>query len=212
MPIRLVLADSHPVFLSGLEQLLAAEKDFDVVECCGTAAQALAAMRRFKPDVLVSDTRLKGGDAFTLLGHLKAEHLPTRLVLLTQALNEEEALEALRAGVHGVVLKDMAPELVNRCIRKVHSGGKWMETQSFTRALDRVLQHESASQDLARTISPRELVVVRMIVAGLRNKDIARAMGIAEGTVKAHLHAIYQKLEVKGRMALAAYARRKGLT
>ena len=211
MPIRLVLADAHPVFLTGLEQLLAAESDFDVAECCASAAQTLTALRRVKPDVLVTDTRLKGGDAFTLLRQVKSEKLATRLVLLTTALSEEEALEALREGVHGVVLKDMAPDLITRCIRKVHSGGKWMETHSFTRALDRVLQRESASHDLGQTVSPRELTIVRLIVSGLRNKDIARALGIAEGTVKAHLHSIYEKLELKGRMALAAYARRKGL-
>lgn len=209
--ISLVLADTQPVFLAGLKHLFSAEPDFSVADVCSSGDEVLESVRRLRPNVLVADLRLNGTDMLSLIKQIRSENLPTRIVLLTSALHEDETLEALRLGVQGVVLKEMPPELLNRAVRKVHSGGKWMETQSFSRALDKMLQRESSSFELSRTVSPRELAVIRSVTLGKRNKEIARDLSITEGTVKAHLHSIYEKLKVHGRAALTAYAQRKGL-
>ena len=211
MAIKLVLADAQPVFLAGMKSVLDGDGTFQVTACCTTGTEALSAIVATPPDVLVTDLNLKGLDALALLAELRQRGLPTRTVVLATSLTADEALRVIRVGVAGVVLKDMAPDLLKRCIRKVHAGGKWMETHSVGRALDKLIAREGAVDGVAPLVSPRELGVIRMVAEGLRNKEIARALSITEGTVKVHLHAIFRKLNVKGRGALTAYARRTGL-
>lgn len=211
MGIKLVLADAQPVFLAGMKHVLQADSEFYVAACCETGNEALAAVLEQGPDVLVTDLDLRGLDGLALVGELRQRGLPTRTVILADSLTVDESLRVLRLGVAGVVLKDMAPDLLKRCIRKVHAGGKWMETHSVGRALERLIERESAAEGAAKLVSPRELGVIRMVAEGRRNKEIARALSITEGTVKVHLHALYRKLNVKSRGELTAYARRTGL-
>lgn len=211
MPIRLVLADAHPLILDGLENLFRQEGDFQVVARCQDSEEALRAVREHRPDILVIDLRMPGKDGLAILREIRRGKLPTRVVLLTAALDEDEAIEALTLGVGGVVLKEMAPNLLLQCLRKVHAGGQWVEKQSFSRALDKMLRREAVAQELARVLTPREIEVVRMAAMGLGNKDIADRLCISEGTVKVHLHTIYEKLDIDGRVKLSLYARDKGL-
>jgi two-component system, NarL family, nitrate/nitrite response regulator NarL len=209
--IRVVLADAHRVFLTGLKHLLTADGGFEVTATCTTGAETLAAVRDFRPDVLVTDLQLKGTDGLRVLMQLQEQGLAVRTVVLSNSLSTEEAIAVMRVGVSGVILKDMADEQLKRCIRKVHDGGRWMETQSLSRAIETVLEREAGAQEAAKRVSRRELGVIRLTAKGLRNKEIATQLGITEGTVKAHLHSIYEKLRVRGRTALIAYAQRKGL-
>jgi len=211
MAMKLVLADSQPVFLAGLRSVLEGDGQFEVAASCGTGAEALAAVAHWRPDVLVTDLYLRDLDGLALLAALRERGLPTRTVVLATSLTADEALRVLRLGVAGVVLKDMAPDLLKRCLRKVHAGGKWMETHSINRALEKLIEREGAAEGAAKLVSPRELGVIRMVADGLRNKEIAQALSITEGTVKVHLHAIFRKLNVKNRGGLTAYARRTGL-
>src|SRR5436309_14418294 len=105
MAISLVLADDHPIVLDGLENLFRLEQDFEVVARCPDGEEALRAVRRHKPDVLVLDLRLPGMDGVAVLREIQKEQLPTRVVLLTAALDEDDVLDAIRLGVRGVVLK-----------------------------------------------------------------------------------------------------------
>jgi two-component system nitrate/nitrite response regulator NarL len=123
MPIRLVLADDHPLILDGLENLFHLEKDFQVVARCTDGLETLQAVRRHRPDVLILDIRMPGKDGLEIVRELRKEKLPARVVLLTAALEEEEFLEAVRLGVQGLVLKEMAPKLLVQCIRRVHAIG-----------------------------------------------------------------------------------------
>ena len=211
MTIRLVIADNHPLHLAGLRQMLAGDAEFAILGSCASGPEAMALVREQKPDVLLMDLHLKGGGGFTLLGQLRAEELPTRAVVLTQELDPDEAIEVMRLGAAGVVLKDMSPDLLKRCLRKVAAGGRWMETKSVATALEKVLLREAATQEMAKRVSQREVAVIRLVAKGLRNKEIAKALSIAEGTVKVHLHSIYAKLQLRGRAALATYASKKGL-
>jgi DNA-binding NarL/FixJ family response regulator len=211
MPIRLLLADDHPIVLDGLEQLFRLEQDFEVVARCRDGEETLRALRVHHPDVLILDIRMPRADGLDVLRAIEGSGLLTRVVLLTAALAEEQLVEALRLGVGGIVLKEMAPQLLVDAVRTVHAGRRWLDQGSMDRALGRLLHKEEAQREAAETLTPRELEIVRMVAGGLRNRAIAEKLCISEGTVKIHLHNIYQKISVDGRLELAVYAQRKGL-
>lgn len=211
MNIRLVLADDHPLVLEGLANLLRPEEGFEVLARCATGRETLEAVESHAPDLLVLDLRMPGLDGLDVLRELRTRGSAVRVVLLTAALDEDDVLEAIRLGVKGVVLKEMAPSLLLQCLRKVHAGGQWLEKDSVGRALERLLRRDSGMQEAQSVLTPRELDVVKMVAAGLRNKDLAERLFVAEGTVKVHLHNIYEKLGIDGRVTLALWARERGL-
>jgi DNA-binding NarL/FixJ family response regulator len=150
-------------------------------------------------------------DGMTVLRELHKEKLPTRVILLTEEIDEDQMLEALRLDVRGVVLKEMAPQLLVTCVRKVHVGGQWLEKNSIRRAMEKMLRREAAAQDISKILTVREVQIVSRVAEGLSNKAIADHLSVSEGTIKTHLHNIYRKLEVGGRLKLILYARGKGL-
>ncbi len=211
MAIRLVLADDHPLILDGLEQVLRLEDDFEVVARCVNGTEAIDAVRRHRPDILVLDIRMPGGDGIQALRALQREKLPTRAVLFTAGLDDGEVFEAMRLGVRGVVLKSMPSQMLLRCLRKVHTGEQWLERRSAGQALDRLLLREAGAKEAGEILTAREIEIVRMVAGGLRNREIAAQLIITEGTVKAHLHNIYQKLEMDSRVDLVRWVEEKGL-
>ena len=211
MAIRLVLADDHPIILDGLESLFRMEQDIQVVARCVNGEEALQAVRQHRPDILILDIRMPAKDGLQVLREIQEDNLPTQIILLTVGLDEEETVEALRLGVRGVVLKEMAPQMLVQCVRKVHGGEQWLERRSVGRALEKLLWREAGAREVAGMLTPREIEIVRMVAAGLRNKEIADKLFISEGTVKIHLHHIYEKLQLDGRVELALYAQDKGL-
>ena len=213
MTISLVLADDHPLVLDGIEALLAGQPDMQVLARCADGEQALRAVRELRPDVLVLDLRMPRMDGLTVLRELKRldGENRTRVVVLTAAVSSEDVIEAVRLGVKGVVLKEMAPQMLLACIRKVHGGGQWLERSATAQAIDALLRRDEGERELARALTAREIEVVRCVAQGLRNKEIARRLDINEGTVKIHLHNVYGKLGIDGRLALSAYLRERGV-
>lgn len=210
--IRVVLADDHVIVLDGLEQLFRLEPEFEVVARSTTAEAALKAVQEHRPDILVLDLVMPGHDGMWVLRELSELNLTTRTVLLTAHVEENRLVEAIRLGVWGIVLKEMAPRMLMECVRKVYAGEKWLEQQSVTRAMERMQKRESEIDRLTRLLTPRELEIVRLASEGLRNKEIGERLSITEGTVKIHLHNIYEKLGVTGRSQLILYATKHGLT
>jgi DNA-binding NarL/FixJ family response regulator len=211
MTIRLALADDHPLILNALENLFSMEPDFQVVGRCSDGLKTLEMVRAHLPDVLVLDIRMPGKDGLTIAREILAEKLPTRVVLFTAELDEDQLLEAIRAGVQGVVLKEMAPQLLVQCVRKVHAGEQWLERRTTSLSLEKLLRREAGALEIAALLTPREIGMVRMVAQGLRNREIGDKLCISEGTVKVHLHNIYEKLNVDSRLALLRYAQEKGL-
>jgi two-component system nitrate/nitrite response regulator NarL len=211
MSIRLVLADDHPLILDALEGLFRSHGGFEVVAACKNGSEAVKAVRRHRPDVLVLDLGLPDKNGIEVMRELAGDHLPTRTVLLTAAIEDSEMLEALRLGVSGVLLKEMPLSSMIQCVQKVHAGESWLETHSAARAIKKLVRQESGTREAAGLLTPRELEIVRMLGRGLRNKELASRMSISENTVKAHLSRIYAKLKVDGRVALLRYAEDKGL-
>ncbi|MCA1602765.1 MAG: response regulator transcription factor [Acidobacteria bacterium] len=210
MSVTLVLADDQPIILYGLEQLFAAEQDFHVLVSCATGEETLKAVHRHRPAVLVLGLRLTANDGLTVLRELPVEGLPTRVVVFSLSLDEEQIVEAIHLGARGVVLKDMAPKLLVQCIRKVHAGGEWLERRSVAHLLGRFRQREVKAQGDGGVLTRRELEVVHMVARGLSNQAIGKRLSIGEGTVKVHVHHIYTKLKVPSRVALLLHARTKG--
>lgn len=211
MSPTLVLADPHPLFLLGMERILADEPDMELRACCGTAAETMKAVRRHKPDLLVTDLNFPDNNGLPILREMKRDSLPTRCVVLTAALDDEQALELMRLEVPGVLLKSMAPNLILRCLYKVHAGGQWLEKQSVGRAVEKMLRREAGARRLAAILTPREIEIAHEVAEGLSNREIAARLGLKEGTVKLHLHNVYKKLGIGNRVDLTLYAQKKGL-
>jgi DNA-binding NarL/FixJ family response regulator len=211
MTIRIVIADDHPLVLNGLESLLRIEKDFELVARCAGSAETLAAVRRHRPDVVILDIRMPGKDGLAITRELLVEKLPTRVILYTAEINEDQLMEAVRMGIGGIVLKVMDPQLLVQCVRKVHAGEQWIERRTARLSLEKLLLREAGAREIASLLTPRETGILKMVAAGLPNKQIGDKLCISEGTVKVHLHNIYEKLHVKSRVALLRFAQEKGL-
>ncbi len=209
MSVRLILVDDHPIVLGGLQQLLQKQPDFRVLAACGDADEAMAAIGRELPDVLVLDLRMPGTSGLQFLQRLADAGLNCRSVLLTAAIEDAEVIEAVRLGVCGLVMKDSTPDTLVECVRRVHGGGQWLDHDIVNRAFRSAVDREKAARDT--TLTPREIEIVRMVAEGLRNRAIAARLSISEGTVKVHLHNIYEKLGVDGRLELTLCAQQKKL-
>ena len=212
MPIRIVIADDHPVVRRGLMQFIADEEELQVVAECADGRSALEAVARHSPDVVLVDLRMPQVDGIGVLRQLSGIPAAPPVVLLAGNISDDEVVEAMRLGVKGVVLKEMAPSLLVACIRKVASGGTWLEKEAVGRAMEKILRQEETRQKVREVLTPREIDIVRMAASGLGNREIAEKLFISEGTVKTHLHSVYEKLGLRGRVQLANYAQEKGLT
>ncbi|MGJ0483490.1 MAG: response regulator [Methylomicrobium sp.] len=214
MTIKLVLLDDHPLVLNGLQQLFSTDPELNVLASCTDGEMAIETVAHQQPDILLLDLKMPKMSGLKVLRELHKLNQHPKVVLLTAALDEDEVLEAIQLGVRGVVLKEMAPALLIQCIKKVHAGGEWIEKNSVSRALEKLLKRESDMQNfqkLTHHLTPREIDLIRLVASGHSNKQIAEQRHISEGTVKVHLHNIFDKLKVKSRVALMLYAQNNGL-
>lgn len=211
MPIRIVLVDDHPIVLQGLQHLFAHQPDFEVAACCPDADSALGAVLGHSPDVLVLDVRMPGSSGLDLLRTLLEQKIRCRTVLLTAAITDEQVLEAVKLGTAGLVLKESSPETLLDCVRRVHQGEQVIDRETMANAFRTVIDRETATKGTTQALTPREIEIVRMVAQGLRNRVVAERLSISEGTVKVHLHNIYEKFGVDGRLELLLAAQQKGL-
>lgn len=210
VPIRLVIAERYPIVLLGLEHFLSSLGDFAVVATATDGTESLGAVRAHRPDVAVLDAGLPGKSGLEVAREIIREGLPTRIVLVTATIDDREALEAFRLGIHGVLLKEMAPGLLVQCIRKVLAGGRWVELESLRRAVENLLRDEALPRPVASPLTPAEVRVAELLVRGARNKEIADHLGVSESTIKNHLHNTYTKLNLSSRGELARWYRTGG--
>ena len=209
--IRVIITDDHPLVLNGLEHLLREYEEFEVVQKCSSGTEALAAVRRHRPDILVLDLMMPGMDGLAVTRELHKSGEMPNVVLLTAQLHEDQLIEALHLGVRGFILKEMATKLLVECLRRVHAGGQWLEKDSANRAMAKLVRREAKGREIATLLTPREIEVVRMVAKGLTNKEIASELCIADGTVKIHLHNIYEKVKINRRAELVRFADEFGL-
>lgn len=211
MAIKLVAADPHPLSLLGLSQLLGSEPGFDLAATCSTAEEAMQAVWKDQPDILIVDINLPDRNGLEMINELRNSSLEIKIVILATAMDEEQTIDALRYGVKGVVLKDMPSHLLVQCLHKVASGGLWMEKESIGHAFEKMLHREAGMRRLATILTARETEVMRCVAGGLSNQQIAEKLIVREGTIKIHVHNIYRKLGITNRVDLTLYAQKRGL-
>jgi two-component system nitrate/nitrite response regulator NarL len=211
MPIRLVIADDHPIFRDGLRRLLEAEPDLKVIGEARDGAEAVKLARQLKPDIMLLDLampRHPGLEALRELSDGGANSV--RVILLTAAAEKKEIVEALQLGARGIVLKDSATQLLLKAIHTVMAGEYWVGRESVSNLVQYLRTLVQASGEDAKQkkfgLTPRELEIVSAVVAGFANKEIAEYFKISEDTVKHHLSNIFDKLGVSTRLELALFA------
>jgi DNA-binding NarL/FixJ family response regulator len=210
--IKTIVADPHPVFLLGMEQLLSSETDFALLSCCTTKEEALRQIEEQPPDLLILNPLLRDRTGLELIRDIKEKKLPIRVVVLAAALDDEQTIEIMRLGVQGMLLKSMPAALLLQCLRKIAAGEQWLEQKSLSRALEKLLHREAGIRRIATILTEREIEIMHLVAQGLSNLEIGERLVIGEGTVKAHVHNIYSKLGIKNRVDLTLYAQKKGLT
>ena len=196
--ISVLVCESQPIVIEGLQKVLADTNDLVFAGAVSRPAEALDAIQRIHPDVVLIDGSTGLTAALRLLGHLKATG-PAHPVLWVVDLPEMDAFRALQMGARGIVKKTLATNTLLECLRAVGAGQIWM--QESDQVAD-FLQRKDASR-----LTPREKEVVRLICRGLRNKQIAENLHIAPGTVKVHLMHVFEKTGLKDRLALAVHGR-----
>ena len=207
MPITIVLVDDHPLVLGGLEQLLASGQDFKVVAACDSVEAGYHAVMQFAPDVLVLDLMLPGEGGLVLLQRLDSDK-PPAVIILTAVQDEDLLLDAARSGARGIVLKAMAPRILEDCIRAVYLGESRLNVDGVDFS-QRVLERQQVEREMSDQLTPRELEIVRLAALRLDNQEIANRLSITVGTVKIHLHHVFDKLHVKGRHELLEFLRER---
>ncbi len=217
LPVRVLIADDHPIVREGLRRLLSLEEDVEIVGEAGDGESTVSMVEKLDPDVVLLDLRMPGMDGFAALQRMQKLGKKTRVIVLTASEDKNEFVQAMKLGCSGIVLKQTAADLIIKSIRKVHAGEIWLDSHT-TAAVMRQFASPSdvgaPSSMRARDRSPlshREREIVALVAQGYKNKEMAEKMFISEQTVKNHLHNIFDKLGVSDRLELALYAIHKGL-
>lgn len=204
--IRVLLTDDHPIVRDGLSAVLELQPDIEVVGEAGDGPAAVAQARELKPDVVLMDLQLPGFSGAEATRQILAESPQKRVLILTAYDSDEGILEAVRAGASGYLLKGVPRTELVQAIRVVATGGSLLQPALVAR----LLAHRTP-EGTHEQLTERELEVLKLVVDGLRNKEISDVLGIAERTVKFHTGVIFQKLGVTSRTEAAAAALKQGL-
>jgi len=204
--IRVIIADSEPIFRVGMRKIFALEDDIRVVAQAESVAQTMSAVSKFPAEVVLFESVLSTIPADTVTELLHAAP-PLRVILIVPDLSEEETVEYLRRGVSGIVTRSIAPDLLIKCIRKVAGGETWLDNRGVNWVIEAYrAQATQLTNPRARVrLSPKELWIISGVTQGLRNKDIAQEVGTTEQVVKNYLRKVYDKLGVSDRLELALY-------
>ncbi|MFO1333869.1 MAG: response regulator transcription factor [Piscinibacter sp.] len=196
--IRLVVADDQALIRAGLRGLLELAGDFEVVAEAGDGAQAIECVQRTQPDLLLLDVRMPAGSGIDVLRELRRRDTLPPTLLLTTFDDDDALLEGMRAGARGFVLKDIRPERLYEAIRRIAAGQTLFQPALTERAFAQ-LGSAAPADATAEALTPRETEVLRLMAGGFSNKEIARALGTAEGTIKNHVSSLLGKLGVRDR-------------
>lgn len=208
-PIRILIADDHPIVRDGLRRLLETEPDFQVVGQAADGREAVKLVREIQPDILLLDLSMPRLPGLEVLRELSDSASPVRTILLAAAIEKEQIVEALQMGARGVVLKESATQLLFKGIRTVMAGQFWVgreKVSDLVAALRGLVASGGDKPDKNFGLTRRELEIVSTIVAGYTNRDIAQKFSLSEDTVKHHLTHIFDKLGVSSRLELAMFA------
>jgi DNA-binding NarL/FixJ family response regulator len=204
-PIRIVIADDHPIFRAGLQGLLSAQEDFKVVGEAANGREAISVVRHASPDVLLVDLQMPELDGLGAIKEIRGIAPETRILVLTTYDSDGDILRAVEAGATGYLLKDTPREELFRAIRATARGDSVLSPSVASKLVGR------ARGPLERSLSARELEVLTLVARGTSNKIIGKELRISEATVKTHLLHIFAKLGVDDRTAAVTAAMERGI-
>ena len=205
-PVSLIIADDHPVVLQGLIALLGGHEGFKLIANCSDGAQCIKVIREFLPELALVDMNMPTLNGLQVLKAVNAERLSTRIVFLAASPNDREIVAAVAGGAFGIMLKESAPDKLINCLQAVGAGHRWLPAELVDGALERTRQARAQFASVDGVLTQREREVMLLVADGLSNKDVGQRLKVSEGTVKVHLHSIYQKVAVNNRTALAKFA------
>jgi two-component system nitrate/nitrite response regulator NarL len=200
--ISIIIADRHPVVLWGLSDLLGGQCDFKIAATCSDGACCIEALRNLTPDIGIVDVALPGLSGVELLSIVNSENLPTRLLFFAASEQHSELAASLAINGHSILSKEVTPEVLLQSLRQIAEG---RDLVSPPLSDPRVLRDQSG-ENVLTVLTERERQIMRLVSEGLSNKEIGRRLNITDGTIKVHLHHIFQKLQVSNRTVLAALA------
>ncbi len=206
MSIRIVIADDHAVVRQGLRMLLSLDPELDIVGEAANGQQALQAAHELHPDVVLMDLMMPVMDGIEAIGRVRKELPETEVVALTSVLEDTTVIGAIRAGAIGYLLKDSGSDELVRAIKAAVNGQVQLSPQAAA-----YLMREVRAPEPVDELTDRELDVLRLLAAGLSNKEIAYSLTIGEKTVKTHVSNILSKMNVVSRTQAALHAVKMGL-
>jgi two-component system, NarL family, response regulator LiaR len=206
MAIRILITDDHAVVRQGLRMFLSLEPDFEVVGEAANGAEAVRLAKELMPDVVLMDLLMPVMDGITAIGEIRRQVPDTEVIALTSVLEDASVIQAVRAGAIGYLLKTTESDALCRAIKAAAEGQVQLAPEAAAR-----LMREVRAPDSPEQLSERETDVLRLLAEGKANKEIARALGIGEKTVKSHVSNILGKLGMVSRTQAALYAVRIGL-
>jgi len=205
--IRLLIVDDHEVVRLGLRTLLETEPDLRVVAEAGTAEEALVQTANHHPNVVILDIQLPGRSGLDACRDIRQKFPQSQVVMLTSSANENFALEALRAGAAGYVLKQVGGDELVRAVSAAHNGETALDPKTAARLVARLNELQKKTEaDAFRDLSQREMEVLNLVARGWSNKEIAQALNLSEITARNYVTNIMEKLHLRNRVELAAYA------
>ncbi|MGA9041561.1 MAG: response regulator transcription factor [Terriglobales bacterium] len=204
--IRVILADTQAIFRAGLRKIFAVEDDIRVVGQAETLDQTLSAAKKFSADILIFEAALSS-HPIEAVSDLLRQSPGIKLVVVTSEPNEELTLELFRRGVHGIVSREVEPDMLVDCLHKVSRGEPWLDSRGTQWVLEayRTQSSRPASARSKVQLTPKETLIVSCVTQGMKNKEIAVRVGTTEQVVKNYLRKVYDKLGVADRLELALY-------
>ena len=203
--IRIVIADDHPVVRTGLEGMLAAQPDFDIIGEADDGAQAIALSAQLKPDLILMDLRMPKVDGVEAIKRIKQQQPEANILVLTTYDSDADILRAVEAGATGYLLKDAPRETLFQAVRNAARGESVLAPAVAARLMTRM---RSPAQE---SLSAREIEVLTLVSRGKNNREVGKALHISVATVKTHLIHIYGKLNVNDRTAAVTVALERGI-
>ncbi len=204
--VRVIVADTQAIFRAGLRKVFALEDDIRVVGQAETLAQAQSAVKKFACDVVIFEAAL-APNPVEVVAELIRQNPQPRFVVVTPGADEELTLELFRRGAHGIVSREVEPEVLVDCLRKVAAGETWLDTQGvhWVMAAYRNSNGRPSGARPKVQLTPKEMLIVSCVTQGMKNKEIALRVGTTEQVVKNYLRKVYDKLGVADRLELALY-------
>jgi two-component system, NarL family, nitrate/nitrite response regulator NarL len=206
-PIRLLLLDDHVLFREGLHRLLISEPDFETVAQCGTPAEALKVLARSAVDIVLLDFDLEDDTGTRFIRAARTTGYRGKILMVTAGMSALEMALAWKMGISGIFLKHNSPAILLEAIRRVASGSVWTD-QRMTPHAEMV---KPPSPGVTGRLTPREQQVLRGVMEGLSNKEIALKIGVSLSSVKASLQHLFEKAGVRTRSQLVRIALERSL-